>query len=197
MRQARRLAGRLRPVHLAALLAVVIAGVGLAGVRAATAPGQPSPAVGERLEILVVAPVEPEIRPGPVMEVGDLVDVLDRLPAPISGAVSAMDVPVEDARPRYRPSPPVRVGEAIRPGPAPSEPPGRDGLDGRVSRWFGFDAPGRDYRAERTARREAREAQDREERAVRRYRSGGDPEVDGRDDVGYGRDEGAPSGRAT
>ncbi|MDP1913774.1 hypothetical protein [Brevundimonas sp.] len=88
--------------------------------------------------------------------------------------------------PESRPAPKRYVEDAVIHAPPQPEPPARDRLDDRVGRWFGFDAPDRDYRAEREARRERREAraqQDREGRSVRWYRSDGEPVGDGgRDD---------------
>jgi hypothetical protein len=75
-----------------------------------------------------------------------------------------------------------------------SEAPPEGRRDGRVDRWFGFDAPDRDYRAEREARRariDARIERDRERdrRDVRWYRADGEPVGEDRRDDRRQRDE--------
>ncbi len=201
-RYARRIAANTRPHHVVAVLAVAVIGIGLAGVSAMALP-EPRPVLdGERLRIQVVAPVEPEITAGPVMEVGQLVDVLESAPPsyamvePAAYVSHGEDFEVSEVR---EPPPPKRyVEEALvraPPRPEPAEPPERAG---RVARWFGFDGPERDYRAEREARRARREARverEREGRERRWYRSDGRP-VDDRepDREQPGRaDDGPPS----
>lgn len=105
------------------------------------------------MHIEVVAPVEPQVMPGAVMEVGDLVDgfryVAPRRREPEPAAYAPYDdwsEPLEPAPDRRRP-----VERAVIEPPPQPEPPRRD-------RWFGFDAPDRDYRSEREARRARREA---------------------------------------
>lgn len=71
----------------------------------------------------------------------------------------------------YLPAPPVPPRRAPEPEPPPPPPqiePGPPTAD----RWFGFDRPGRDYRAEREARRARREARDRREYGQDRTRNG-------------------------
>lgn len=180
-----RLAARLRPHHFAAVAAMAIVLAGVAGVRALAVPRlQPIPD-GERLKIQVVAPVEPPVTPGGVMEVGDLVNGFEGVP-PASPSVEYVDyAPWEDeaVAPEPRPAPKRYAGAEDRDLPPRSEAAPRDWRDSRAARWFGFDAPDRDYRAEREARRarmEARMERDREAREpvpreVRRYRSDGEP----------------------
>lgn len=184
-RFAGRLAARVRPRHFAWALAVAVVGIGLAGVRTIVLPG-PRPVIdSERLRIQVVAPVEPEITAGPVMEVGDLVDALESAPPAYAVVEPAAYAPADEAFEAPEPAPPPRryVEDAVvraPPRPEPAESPQREG---RVARWFGFDGPERDYRAEREARRARREArmeQDREGRERRWYRSDGRP-VDDRE----------------
>jgi hypothetical protein len=200
-RYARRIAANTRPHHVVAVLAVAVVGIGLAGVSAMALP-EPRPVLdGERLRIQVVAPVEPEITAGPVMEVGQLVDVLESAPPSYAMAQPADYVShgdnFDDSEVREPPPPPKRhVEEALvraPPRPEPAEPPERAG---RVARWFGFDGPERDYRAEREARRARREARmerEGEGRERRWYRSDGRP-VDDRevDRAWSGREDDPP-----
>lgn len=127
------------------------------GGERATGPG------GPLMAISLVAPVEPEVDPGATMDVGALNDGFDR---------AALErQPIEDDT--YLP-PDAYVGEAWverMPMPTPVDMGSpmeayravvdrgsvRDALnDG--SRNFGFDAPRRDYAAEREARWAARDA---------------------------------------
>jgi hypothetical protein len=161
---ARGLARKLRGRHLAGLSAVAAAAFGLAGLRALDLPG-PRPVVdGERLRIEVVHPVEPEIVPGQRMDVGELVDGFAGLPPPAPAPMDVLYVYDED-REGDRPLPPLpastrrpveRIVAAAPPEPEPARPRQPQ------SRWFGFDAPRRDYQAERAARRARLEALDRQ-----------------------------------
>jgi hypothetical protein len=168
----RQVRSRVRRGHLVALSAVVAAAFGLAGLRAIDLPG-PRPVVdGERLRIEVVQPIEPDIVPGTRMDVGELVEGFQGVPPPapsvtdraIAYAASWVeDLPPLPPPPRRRP---VVEEAAVRPEVA--ENPRPDRAEGR---WFGFDAPRRDYQAERAARRARLEALDRqawEERQARR-----------------------------
>ena len=157
----------MRRGHVVALSAVTAAAFGLLGLRAVELP-QPRP-IGDadRLRIEVVHPREPKIQPGSVMEVGELVDGFQGLPPPLPR--------LEDAAWSYDES--WRDEEIVRPErrsvaaifvPAPPErrePPPR-----YESRWFGFDAPRRDFEGERAARRARMEAMDRREREMREAR---------------------------
>lgn len=130
-----------------------------------------------------MAPVEPEITAGPVMDVGELVDSLESAPPVYAMVEPAAYIPEEDAvEAREPPLAPKRyVEDAVihaPPRPEPAEPPRREG---RIARWFGFDGPERDYRAEREARRARREARmerERDGRERRWYRSDGRPADD-------------------
>lgn len=183
-----RFAAAVRPHHLAAVAALVVAGIGVATVRAVALP-EPRPVLdGERMQILVVAPVEPDIAPGSVMEVGDLVEGFEYRPLP-RPVVEPVDwapydedsVGMEPRRTPRRYDDQAVVVAAPQPDASPEgwrETP--------VGRWFGFDAPERDYRAEREARRARVDAQmerERERREVRWRRSdgeaGGDDARDG------------------
>lgn len=171
MRQARGLAARLRPRHLAAAAVVAAIGVGVVGVRAVALPG-PQPVLdGARMQIEVVDPVEPEISPGSVMDVGELVDGFEYTPPPRPVVEPVAYAPYDDELepPKRRPKSAAHDTQPII--HAPPQPEARAGdrrgpRDDRADRWFGFDAPERDYRAEREARRARRDA--REERARER-----------------------------
>ena len=189
---ARRFAAGVRPGHLVVVAVLAVVGVGIGVARTVALPGpQPIPD-GERMTIQVVAPVEPEIAPGAVMEVGELVEGFEyRRPAP--AVIEVADTAYDDEgfeAPPPRPAP--RRDDEARPAPAPPVPDTSSGdrRDRRADRWFGFDAPDRDYRTEREARRariDARIERDRERREVRWYRSDGAPVSDRDRDVEAGR----------
>jgi hypothetical protein len=167
--QARRLAALVRPHHLAVAAGLAVLGVGLASFRAVALP-EPRPVRdSERLQIEVVAPVEPAITPGAVMEVGELVDGFRYTPPPpapkpeVYAAWDGDDAPAWEApEPRRKPRP-YEDRAVIQAPPQPAAPEDRRGPGG-VSRWLGFDAPARDYRAERDARRARLEARAERER---------------------------------
>lgn len=193
-RRASRLAAHVRPHHLAVAVALAAIGIGVMAVHAVSLPG-PRPVLdGDRLHIQVVAPVEPEITPGSVMEVGDLVDGFEYAPPPRPSPELAVYAPYDEdfEVPTARPAPKRYAEEAVvRPPPQP-EVREDDRQDSRAGRWFGFDAPERDYRAEREVRRaqrEARVAQEREGRSVRWYRSDGRPDRMDRPETGRWRDD--------
>ena len=160
LRQAR---SHLRGGHVVALSAVAVMAFGLVGLRAVDLPGPRTTTEDGRLRIEVVYPVEPEIVPGSPMDVGELVDGFEGLPA---ASPSLTDVlwAHEAAGPDdiFAPSPPIRRAAEVaidgppQPSPAPSIRAG--------GRWFGFDEPRRDYGAERAARRARLEAMDRRAR---------------------------------
>lgn len=199
----RRLPSRARPAHLVA--AAAVAGVfGVAGLAASPLPGPRALSDSERLRIEVVAPVEPEIVAGSVMEVGDLVEGFQGLPpapAPVVETVAWVpdDDDWDDWRGEAEPPPSRRLEEPVVHVPAPPGPPrshpARD-------RRFGFDAPRRDYRAEREARR-ARIERERERDKPRRYWSDPDrphdperrPDRDLRNEDDRWRDPPPPDGR--
>lgn len=181
------------------LLALAVGGFTLAGragtdARAGEGPG---------LNIAVVAPTEPDVQPGEVMDVGRLNDGFDgRLPERIEQASGDTDLYAE--QPAYvEADQGWRIddssGNYVRPGPegdpyqrrrqaddgsygdARAEKPGaqREAYQERSRERpmsFGFDRPQPDWRAEREARRVALEARERERNARpdRRYRSSGD-----------------------
>ncbi len=174
----RQLMARVRPRHLAVLAAVAVVGAGAAAVGAVARPGPQAVHDGEQLRIQVVVPPEPEIMPGSVMEVGHLVDGFEYKPPPrpvaLSDTYASYDEDFET--PESRPAPKRYAGEAVIHAPPQPEEPTTDRRDRRVSRWFGFDAPERDYRAEREARRARRDAradEDRDRLDMRRYSSEG------------------------
>ena len=167
---------RLRGGHVVALSAVAVMGFGLLGLRAVDLPG-PSPVTDDgRLRIEVVHPVEPEIVPGSVMDVGELVDGFQGLPPPLP-SLTDLSWSYDDGwegRAEYDGGSPTadrRMAEGpsyySRPEPERSSPARA------LQRWFGFDAPRRDFQAERAARRarlEAMEQRDRERRDWERRR---------------------------
>lgn len=177
----RQVAARVRPQHLAVLAGVAVIGVGVAAVGAMALPGPRAVHDSERLQIQVVAPDEPEITPGSVMEVGHLVDGFVSVPAPQPVAEIAADAPYDDFVEAAKPPPQgVKryVEEAVIQAPPQPEEPAGGWRDSRVGRWLGFDAPQPDYRAEREARRARREEsadQDGEAREARRWRDEGPP----------------------
>lgn len=199
-RQARRFAASVRPHHVAMVAVLSAVGLGVLAAGTMALPG-PRPVLdGERMTIQVVAPVEPEVVPGSVMEVGDLVEGFEyRRPPPAMietadyGSYEEEEFEVPAPRPVSRRDDDDGRGYGSPPPEALVERPPEDRRDRRADRWFGFDAPDRDYRAEREARRariDARIERDRERREVRWYRSDGQPsDEDMRDERSRWRDE--------
>lgn len=178
-RQARGLAARVRPRHLVMAATVAVVAVGVAGVRAVDLPGPRPVLAGERLQIQVVAPVEPDVAPGSVMDVGDLVDGFEYKPPQPPGIEPAAYETYDETFEAPDPRPAPKRGEVVPYAPPEPEPPGRDWRDSRAAHWLGFDPPERDYRAEREvrrARREARAEREYEGRSVQWYRSDGRPD---------------------
>jgi hypothetical protein len=195
----RRALARPRPRHWAVLASVGVAAVGLVGLRAIDLPAPRPLEDHNRLRIEVVAPVEPEIEPGSRMDVGDLVNGFRWSPPrrPAIEPIAYEDDPAwEDWREEARREqawrePPPRYAREPWPGAGPSYAPLRDtrrepDRRGGERRWFGFDEPGRDYRAERDDRRARYEAgaevrerrwQDREREWRSRTPRDGPPEV--------------------
>lgn len=185
---ARRFAARVRPHHIAVVAVLTAVGLGVVAARTVALPG-PQPILdGERMQIRVVAPIEPEITPGSVMEVGDLVEGFEYRPLPSSVIEPAAWAPHDEDSGAPEPRRTTRRYDdhAVVAAPPPPEAPAEGWRESRAGRWFGFDAPERDYRAEREARRariDARMERDRERREVRWYQSDGEPAGDGgRDD---------------
>ncbi|WP_183252150.1 hypothetical protein [Brevundimonas basaltis] len=173
-------ASRMRTGHVVALSVLAAAAFGLVGLRAVELPGPRPVSDSDRLRIEIVPPVEPDLVPGSVMEVGELVDGFQGLPPPLPPLTDVAwsyddgwDDLDEVSRPRRETR---RVSEARDYEPAPETE--RTSAVRTVQRWFGFDAPQRDFQAEREARRarldamerDAREARARERRAAERYR---------------------------
>lgn len=176
----RKTASRMRKGDAVALSVVAVAAFGLAGLSAVDLPGPRAIGDGDRLRIEVVRPVEPDVVPGSVMEVGELVDGFEGLPPPLpplTDVAWSADDGWNEFDGGYSPLPPEprRVAETrtyeSRPEPERLSPVRA------VQRWFGFDAPRRDFQAERDARRArldameraARERRDRERHAADRY----------------------------
>lgn len=162
-RALRRARSGLRGGHVVALSAVAVVAVGLAGVRAVERSGS-NPVGTGGLRIEVVHPVEPDIVPGSVMDVGELVDGFQGVPpSPARTEVlwSTDDAWNEEwAESDAAPWPAGPRMAGARPYEPPPEP-GRDSPTRVVQRWFGFDAPRRDFRAEREARRARLDALER------------------------------------
>ena len=161
---------RLGNWRIYALAAGAIVVIGLIGLRA-MGPSQARPVTDDgRLRIEVVHPVEPAIVPGGVMDVGQLVDAFQGLPPPRpdpSPLEWFEDAWLDVVGPPPPPAPSWRTVAATARVPVETAPPPRRD----EGRWFGFDAPRRDFRAERAARRARMEAMDRrfqEEREARR-----------------------------
>ena len=153
---------RLGNWRIYALAAGAIVVIGLIGLRA-MGPSQARPVTDDgRLRIEVVHPVEPAIVPGAVMEVGQLVDAFQGLPpprpdpSPLEWFEDAW-LDVVGPPPPPAPTPSWRTVAATARVPVETAPPPRRD----EGRWFGFDAPRRDFRAERAARRARMEALDR------------------------------------
>lgn len=172
-------AGRVLNRPLAKGLAIggaVVVLVGVAGWAVADrALDRPNPrAGGPGLTLTVVAPTEPEIQPGEVMDVGALKNDLDpaalktsrRTDQDLGYAYGPAEVETGWLPPEPRNDLPPRTSRVTRsdglvyeePRPAPrgdryaEEPPYAGD-----PRSFGFDRPRPDYEGERAARREARE----------------------------------------
>lgn len=207
-RQAQGLAACVRPHHLATAAVVAAIGLGVAGLRAVPLPEAEPILEDERIRVEVVDPVEPNIAPGAVMDVGDLVDGFVFTPPPRPAAELAVRVSHEEdfEYPAPRSVPREYAEQVIIQAPPQPETRAhvpRVSRDERAGRWFGFDAPDRDYRAERDARRAHRDAawerererewgrdryrdrdrdryrdreQDQDRREVRRYISNGSAE---------------------
>ncbi|MCS6625391.1 hypothetical protein N0B44_20990 [Roseibacterium beibuensis] len=171
----RRAGARVRAGHVVALSAVAAAAFGVAGLRAVELPGPRPISDSDRLRIEVVHPVEPEITPGSVMEVGDLVDGFQGVPPPLPPLTDVAwssddgwddEAGYASARYETRPGAEVRTYESRPDYRRESERPSPVRV---VQRWFGFDAPRRDYRAEREARRARLDAMEREARERRAW----------------------------
>ena len=168
----RRAASHMRAGHAVALSAVAAAAFGLAGLRAVDLPGPRPISDSERLRIEVVHPVEPEVVPGSVMEVGELVDGFQGLPPPLTDVGWSYDDGRDDYGEAWEPPRPEarRVAEVRTYESRPAPEPRRSTPVRTVQRWFGFDAPRRDFQAERAARRarmEAMEQRVRDQHAAR------------------------------
>lgn len=156
--------GRLRPAHGWAAVAVAgvvaVGALGLGALKSVELPNARPIDPSNMMRVELVAPREPDIEAGEVMEVGELVDGYEHRPAPtIERAVYEDAWPLAEFFPSRRP-PAVEYDEtpdADRYRPIPDERESR-------GRWFGFDLPRPDWRAEREARRERMEAAERERR---------------------------------
>ncbi|CAN5370838.1 hypothetical protein BH10PSE1_BH10PSE1_29040 [soil metagenome] len=137
---------------------------------------------GPRLNIAVVAPVERDVQPGEVMDVGRLNDGFDgKMPERVEQTSADTDLYVE--QPAYvEDDQSWRADErrddrgydraARDSSDRADDRPRGEAYQGRPMS-FGFDQPQPDWRAEREARRAALDAREREARRVRRYESNG------------------------
>ena len=161
-------ARRLRPAHVGAAASVAAVAIGLMGLKYVNLPEASPVAPGEALKIEVVTPVEPKIQPGSVMDVGELVDGFRYVPPRAPERLAPYDVSWDGENagpPEYQP--PVRRAEVRRYASNDDdryrddrEPPRRE-----ERRWFGFDNPMPDFRAERRAREARLEALEDQRRA--------------------------------
>jgi len=176
----RRAVSRVRGRHAALLAVVAAAAFGVAGLRAIELPSPRPISDSDRLHIEVVHPVEPEITPGSLMDVGELVNGFQGVPPPPPSLTDVAWSPEDDPYAYEAAGAPARrdphraEGRLYESRPEPERPsPVR-----AVQRWFGFDAPREDFRAQREARRarmeamerDAREHRARERHASERYR---------------------------
>jgi hypothetical protein len=112
---------------------VVVAALGLGGLMLAGDGDEARAGGGPELSVAVVAPVEPDVAPGGVMDVGQLNNGFDgKLPEarPASDAAPVQDYYAEQpayVEPRVEPMPPPRPGQEVHPyvdrEPAQAPPP--------------------------------------------------------------------------
>ncbi len=158
---------RWRAAHVGAAASVAAAAVGLMGLSFVRLP-EPAPvAPGEALKIEVVAPVEPKLEPGSVMDVGELVDGFRYVPPPPMQRFAVYEPAWDEDEMDLPADAPVRRAEVRRYAsneggryPEEREPPRREDR-----RWFGFDNPMPDFRAERRARQARLEEMEAQRRA--------------------------------
>ncbi|HYC99493.1 MAG TPA: hypothetical protein VEB62_16220 [Brevundimonas sp.] len=164
---ARRSRGHAGRLH--ALSAVTVVAIGLIGLRSMELPGPEPVGPDGPLKIELVQPSDTEIRPGALIDVGELVNGFQGVPAPPPAALDEWAYQTDwddwaEPPPPVSPTPPWRAfADSLfprRPAPEPAAAAPED-----EGRWFGFDAPGRDYRAEREARRARLEAMERQPEA--------------------------------
>jgi len=153
------------PAHPAIVAAAVVGGLGLCGASAVwLSSGDRSAIFSGGMAIDVVAPTEPMLADGPVMEVGEVVDGYEHqpfvqpatfepdtawLPDEGSGGWPAADVQ------------PVRLERTDQPAPPPITEPEAP----TSSRWsFGFEVPLPNFAAERRERQARMEALETAER---------------------------------
>lgn len=154
---------------------VVVAALGLGGLALSGRGGEDAHAGGgPELTLAVVAPVEPDVQPGDVMDVGQLNNGFDgKLPeAPAAQPVVEdyyAEQPAYTESRQYSSAPPAtRPGEEAhlyldQPAMNRNDEPSRSGNP----RAFGFDQPRPDYDREREARRAAMEAREAARQARR------------------------------
>ncbi len=114
---------------------------------------------GERIQIHLVTPPEPEIEAGPIMQVGELVDGFEYSPAPKVEQAVWIDEPWVEPEPLPMPArrPMVRVEDwRATPPPPPDQP--RVVVLSREDRSYGFRDPRPDWQEARRQRRERLEA---------------------------------------
>lgn len=163
---------RVRDGRLYALSAASLGVIAVLGLRSLELPVAAPVDENDRLRIELVHRPEPAIKPGGLIDVGELVDEFEG-PPPAPPAAGPYDewawvADWEEGSEAFRtlepaPVPPWRVFADALFGPPPPPPPPRPGDDRR----FGFDDPRPDWRAEREARRARLEALDRQMRAGR------------------------------
>lgn len=138
------------------IAALALTGLGAAGWAAwnSTSAAHGDPQAGSTVAIEVVPPPEPDLRPGPILPVGELRDEYRHDPERLKGP-SPLDLPTESAWLEwYEPLPELTsiiVTVPLDPAPLSRRAPEMD----RNDYSFGFDAPQPDYAAEREARQSA------------------------------------------
>jgi hypothetical protein len=156
---------------------VVVAAVGLGGLAlSGRGGGEAKASGGPELSVAVVAPVEPDVQPGDVMDVGELNNGFDGKLPEVAAAEPVADNYYAE-QPAYVEN---RYYSSAQPMPAPrpgeeahlyvdQSPMDRDAGPVRREnpRAFGFDQPRPDYAREREARRAAMEAREAARQARR------------------------------
>jgi hypothetical protein len=161
-----RVSRRWRAAHVGAAASVAAVAIGLMGLKLVNLP-EPAPVgPGEALKIEVVTPVEPELQPGSVMDVGELVDGFRYVPPRRAERLPVFEAAWEESEAGLPPyQPPVRRSDVRRYVSDDRYPEAREPAPREERRWFGFDNPVPDFRAERRARQARLEEMEAQRRA--------------------------------
>lgn len=157
---------RFNPAYAASIGAIAALCVGVAAFAAMEPRPAPARSHGAALQIALVAPKEPEVGAGSVMDVGELADGYEHRPyAPVSHTPSETWADGDYAE--ELPSPPrARWAPAAEEMRAAAVEFVEEVRERPLS--FGFDRPRPDYAEERRQRREAMERREMERRAFER-----------------------------